>query len=91
MQYNYFAMRCPNCKYQFDSLVLTPRETQVLKLIAEGLQIKEVALVMKVAPKTASGFRANAYRKTGIKNIAGAVHYAISRRLIKLIKTTSLS
>ncbi len=47
---------------------LTPRERQVLQLIAEGLQNKEIATVLKVGLKTVETHRTNLMRKLDVRN-----------------------
>jgi DNA-binding NarL/FixJ family response regulator len=52
---------------------LTPREKQVLALIAEGLSTKEVAARLWVTPKTVANHLSHAYQKLGVRNRAQAV------------------
>lgn len=47
---------------------LTPREKQVLHLVAEGWTSKEIAAQLKISPKTVEVFRQNLLRKVGVKN-----------------------
>jgi DNA-binding NarL/FixJ family response regulator len=56
---------------------LTDRETQVLKYIYQELTTKEIAEKMDVAEKTIENFRSSIMNKTGARNIAALVKYAI--------------
>ncbi|HYY73108.1 MAG TPA: response regulator transcription factor, partial [Candidatus Bathyarchaeia archaeon] len=63
---------------------LTTRERQVLQLIAEGKNVKEIAYILGVSVKTAESHRANIMATLNIHNIAGLTRYAIRRGLIGL-------
>jgi len=63
---------------------LTPRERQVLQLIAEGKATKEVAQVLCVSVKTIESHRAHIMTKLSIHQTAGLVRYAIRRGLSQL-------
>ncbi len=62
---------------------LTPRERQVLQLIAEGKTTKEAAAVLEVSVKTAETHRTNLMEKLDIHSTAGLVRYAIRRGLLQ--------
>jgi two-component system, NarL family, response regulator NreC len=62
---------------------LTPRERQVLQLIAEGRSSKEVAAVLNISVKTAETHRSRILEKLDIHEVAGLVRYAIRRGLIR--------
>jgi DNA-binding NarL/FixJ family response regulator len=63
---------------------LTPRERQVLQLIAEGKATKEVAQLLYVSVKTVESHRARITAKLAIRETAGLVRYAIRRGLSQL-------
>ena len=63
---------------------LTPREVQVLRLVAEGKTTKEVAAVLGVNVKTADTHRTNLMRKLNLHSSTELVHYAIRRGLVQL-------
>ena len=63
---------------------LTPREREVLQLIAEGRSTKEVAGVLGLSVKTAETHRTRLMSKLDIHHTAGLVHYAIRRGLIRV-------
>lgn len=61
---------------------LSNREFQVLRLLAEGLSLKEIAARLVVNPKTVSSFRARVLQKLGAKTNADLVRYAIEHHLV---------
>jgi DNA-binding NarL/FixJ family response regulator len=63
--------------------LLSPRETEVLQLIAEGKPNKEVALELGVSFKTADKHRQHLMAKLNIHDIAGLTRYAISAGVIE--------
>lgn len=56
---------------------LTPRELEVLKLLAQGLTNKEIAKMLRISPKTAETHRSRLMTKLDIHSIAELVRYAI--------------
>ena len=62
---------------------LTPREQEVLKLIAEAHTNKEIAATLHLAEKTVESHRANVLRKLGMRDRVELVRYAIRRGLIE--------
>lgn len=56
---------------------LTPRELQVLKLVAEGYTNKEIASALDIAVRTAMAHRANLMEKLGIHNSSKRTQFAI--------------
>jgi len=63
--------------------LLTPREQEVLKLIAEGHSGKEMAELLVVSPKTVERHRANLLDKLGMKDRLELARYAIRTGLIE--------
>jgi DNA-binding NarL/FixJ family response regulator len=63
---------------------LTPREREVLQLVAEGRSTKEVAGILGVSVKTAETHRTRLMTKLDIHHTAGLVHYAIRRGLVRV-------
>ena len=62
--------------------VLTMREREVLKLLAEGKRTKEIAAALYISPHTVRRHRSNIMEKLNIKNLADLVKYAISQSYI---------
>ena len=57
----------------------TPREMQVLRLIAEGLQSKEIANRLGMSPKTIEFHKTRLYERLGVTGMVGAVRLAMRR------------
>ncbi len=63
---------------------LTPRERQIVKLVAEGNSNKRIALILKVSIKTVETHRSAAMRKIGAKSSADLALYAARNELVQL-------
>jgi DNA-binding NarL/FixJ family response regulator len=63
--------------------VLTPRELEVLKLIAEGSTTKEIAALLVLSAKTVESHRAHILGKLGMHDRVDLTRYAIRRGLIQ--------
>jgi DNA-binding NarL/FixJ family response regulator len=68
-------------KEEFD--ILTPRELQVLKLIAEAHTSKEIAQELVISIKTVERHRQNILQKLGMSDRVELTRYAIRRGLIQ--------
>ena len=66
------------------SSVLTPRQRQVLQLLAEGKSTKEIALPLNMSVKTVETHRANIMRKLGFNSMAELTKFAIREGLTSL-------
>jgi len=62
---------------------LTPRELEILKLIAEAHSTREIAEVLVISPKTVERHRANILGKLGMRDRVELTRYAIRRGLIE--------
>jgi DNA-binding NarL/FixJ family response regulator len=62
---------------------LSPRERQVLQLIAEGKSTKECAVVLDISVKTAETYRTRIMEKLDIHETATLVRYAIRKGLVQ--------
>ena len=62
---------------------LSPREHEVLQLVAEGKTSKEIARLLGVSTKTAENHRTRIMARLDIHETAGLVRYAIRRGLIQ--------
>jgi DNA-binding NarL/FixJ family response regulator len=63
--------------------VLTPREDEVLKLIAEGRSSKEIARLLSISIKTVESHRANILARLGMSDRTQLTRYAIRAGLIE--------
>ncbi len=61
---------------------LSPRQREVLRLIARGRATKEIAFELGLSPKTVESHRAQIMERLGIRDIAGLVRYALRNGLI---------
>jgi DNA-binding NarL/FixJ family response regulator len=62
---------------------LTPREQEVVKLIAEGHTSEEIADILVISKKTVERHRANILEKLGMRNRVELTRYAIRRGLVE--------
>lgn len=62
--------------------LLSERELQVLKLIAEGLRAKEIAERLKIGVKTVDTYRARLMTKLNCNSTAELVRYAIREKIV---------
>jgi DNA-binding NarL/FixJ family response regulator len=72
----------PSARAAEGSGVLSPRETSVVQLIAEGHSNKHIARLLGVGLKTIETHRRNAHQKLDLKSTALLVRYAIRNGLI---------
>jgi DNA-binding NarL/FixJ family response regulator len=62
---------------------LTPRELEVVKLIAEAFTNRQIAETLKLSEKTVESHRANVFAKLGMRDRVEIVRYAIRRGLVE--------
>jgi len=67
-----------------DEELLSDREIDVLKLICQQKTAKEIGDQLFITQRTAEGHKNNLFAKTGAKNIAGLVIYAIQQGIIRV-------
>ncbi len=63
---------------------ITPRERQILQLLAEGKSAKQIALQLHVSVKTIEANRRQIMDKLEIDNLAGLIKYAIRKGLVTI-------
>ncbi len=63
--------------------VLTPRESEIVKLVAEGYSSKEIAETLVISIKTVERHRANILEKLGMRDRVELTRYAIRSGLIE--------
>ena len=63
---------------------LTPRQREVLQLVAEGYTTKEIAAALRISVKTGEAYRAEMMRALEIHDIASLTRYAIRTGLVSL-------
>jgi DNA-binding NarL/FixJ family response regulator len=64
-------------------LQLTPREREIVQLLAEGKANKEVATTLNISVKTAETHRARIMAKLNIRSIGELVRYAVRNRIVE--------
>jgi two-component system response regulator NreC len=63
---------------------LTPREREVVRMIAEGNSARRIAGLLGLSVKTVEAHKFNLMRKLDIHNTAQLVTYAIQKRIVAL-------
>ncbi len=66
-----------------DSALLSPRELETVKMIADGLSVPQIAAKLHLAPTTVRTHVQNLYEKLGVSDRAAAVAEAMRRRLLE--------
>lgn len=64
--------------------ILTPREREVIQLVAEGKSTKEIAAALNLSVKTAETHRANLMRKLNLHSIADVTVYAVRNGIVQI-------
>lgn len=62
---------------------LTPRQREVVQLLAEGKSNRDAAASLGISVKTLEVHRTNVMRKLGLKTITEVVHYAIRNKIVQ--------
>ena len=62
---------------------ITPREREVIQLLAEGNSNKETASALGVSVKTIEAHRANIMRKLRLRSVTDLVRYAIRNKIVQ--------
>jgi DNA-binding NarL/FixJ family response regulator len=65
-----------------DGSPLTPRQRQVLQLIAEGRTMKEVAGILKISPRTAESHKYDIMRALSVETTADLIQCAVRMKLV---------
>jgi DNA-binding NarL/FixJ family response regulator len=63
--------------------LLTPRELEIVKLVAEGNSTREIADMLVISEKTVERHRANILEKLGLRDRVALTRYAIRRGLVE--------
>jgi DNA-binding NarL/FixJ family response regulator len=77
-------VRRTNARPGSSSERLSPRQTQILKLLADGNSTKQIALALGISSKTVETHRTALMERIGVRDIAGLVRYALKSGLIDL-------
>ena len=76
-------VRAPNSDSPDPFNLLSAREREVLRLIADGLSAKEVATELSISTKTVEAHRTSLMRKLGVRKATELVRYAVRHGLIE--------
>jgi two-component system response regulator NreC len=79
-----FRSRIKTAHRQPRFATLTAREKEILKFLAEGDSVKEIAANLNLSVKTVEAHKFNLMRKLDIHNKAHLVQYAIQKKIIKI-------
>lgn len=63
---------------------LTKRETEIVRLVADGFKNREVAEKLQISVKTVETHRANIMNKLALRNLAELIRYAIQKGWVKI-------
>jgi DNA-binding NarL/FixJ family response regulator len=67
---------------------LTPREREIVQLLAEGKSSKEVAVALGLSVKTAETHRSNIMRKLDLHSVSDLVLYAVRNNIVHVVQPT---
>jgi two-component system response regulator NreC len=70
---------------------LSPRELQVLRMVAEGKTSKEIAVMLDLREQTVRSYRKTMMKKLGVNNVAGLTQLALSTGLTQLQRSHAAS
>jgi DNA-binding NarL/FixJ family response regulator len=73
----------PVAQLQHQGEILTPRQNETLRLIAEGHNTQDIARILTISIKTVETHRAQLMQRLNIYDIAGLVRYAIRTGMIE--------
>ena len=76
------VFRSRDDKYTDPIATMTPRQREILQLLAEGKSAKEIASVLGISPRTVEDHKYRLMESLGIENSAELVHFAIKHGLV---------
>lgn len=62
--------------------LLTPRQTEILRLVANGRTTKEIGRTLGISPKTVEFHRARLMQRIGVHDVTGLTRYAVQHGLV---------
>lgn len=71
-----------------EALPLTPRESEVVQLIAQGKKVSDIARILSRSPATVRAHKASAMRKLSVHSTAELVRAALERGLVRVPEVT---
>jgi len=61
---------------------LTPREREIVRLLAEGKTLREAADVLSITPRTVAFHKYKVMRDLGLKTNADFIRFAVKRHIV---------
>jgi len=80
----YLGRNRPSAESEVTLPSLTPREREIVQLLAEGKSSKEVASHLDLSVKTAETHRSNIMRKLNLHSVSGLVLYAVRNNMVQV-------
>lgn len=80
----FFAANGAGIARPFEGSILTPREIEVIAMVADGHTTKRIAQELKLSPRTVLTHRENLMQKLGIHNVAGLTRHAVAHGIVPL-------
>jgi two-component system response regulator NreC len=77
-------LRWADVRQEAEEVALTPREREVLQLIAEGYTSKQIGDILHISPKTVQAHRTNLMAKLGLHDRGELIKYAIQKKIIEI-------
>lgn len=81
-----FLKNKPRPANETEREILTPREREIVQLLAEGKSTKEVAVALGLSVKTAETHRSNIMRKLNLHSISELVLYAVRNNIVQVVQ-----
>jgi DNA-binding CsgD family transcriptional regulator len=78
-----YVRRGDSVKDDLGSVALTPREREIVQLVAEGQSSKEAAAKLSLTVKTVETHRANIMKKLRLRSVSDLVRYAIRNKTVE--------
>jgi DNA-binding NarL/FixJ family response regulator len=72
-------------------VTLTPRQIEVLRLVAQGRRTREIAKDLKLSVKTVESHRGEVMKRLGIRDVVSLVHYAMRVGLVASVAAQVLT
>lgn len=83
---NYLRFGKESCGQDCGGNPLTPTETEILRLIAHGRSVKEIAEARTLSTHTVVTHKKNIFRKLGVNNVYEATKYALRAGLVEMME-----
>jgi DNA-binding NarL/FixJ family response regulator len=78
-----WCRKLPHTDPQNSCIRLTPRQLEILQLLAEGKSSKEVAVTLNISVKTTETHRSNIMRRLDLHSVSELVRYAIRNHVVQ--------